>query len=210
MLPINAFCKNQQFEIGECSASEYVAAQASGVLQIGGGFGTVTKTIQVRLKDPSKHVIVESNPENCAKQIKLKKDNKYNYKVLCKGFDRLKAEEVRGLDSIIMDCGGCALKFFKTSAGNAMAGKLKMFYNEMDDPNNDEKIREYLHGLQLCPYFQTLSCNKHCTGEIWGRDACQEIEKECRSKERVFCWSPLMKKNNKKDSTTMINNYFEN
>ena len=195
-LPIPDSCLKGGEE-GECAAAELVAPHCRSVLEIGAGNGdaAVSRAIQRNLRDPTRHVALEMDPQRCQEHIASAQKEGLQHTVLCKAANDLASEDLSALggsvDCLIADCEGCLVEFAQTDLGRSVFGSIRFFSNEMDGftnpsvPDHDDKLRQMLCESKLCPYLPSYGCGTNCESEIWRRDTCKHVQKECKEGKRT-------------------------
>lgn len=171
---------DESFEHGECSVAFQLIPHVKNVLEIGGGAGKVSRMINQRLADPTRHVVVEPGSEGLGNHgdrslQKNQMDFKDKYTIVKKFAENLVMDDLVVLqgppDCLFVDCEGCLEVFFQTEIGKYTLRNARYIVNEMDGfvrgPEVDQQLRhlwkEYgfvLHGIGL-------GCGITCETEVW-------------------------------------------
>lgn len=198
-LPISDECKSGG-EAGECSVAETFGPHCRRVLEIGAGSeGNVSVALQRVLKDPTRHVAVESDKDACDNHRAMMDKRDLRHQLVCKSASQLQSSDVSSLgdspDCIFADCEGCLVEFLDTPFGKEVIQNVKIFSNEMDgflkggtpeDNEHDNLLRNKLCDAKLCPYVLAYGCGDECDTEVWRRDTCDHVRQECKDNKRVF------------------------
>ena len=187
-IPLDKRCIDSSFkgtsdpnhEQAECSITFKIIPKCKNVLEIGGGLGKVSHFININLKNPYNHVVMEPavNSKNNTGDWKIGKyliENKKNhgdkYTIIPKFATELTKKDLKILggppDCLYVDCEGCLLGFLKSDIGKFVLKSLRFVVNEMDG-NNDEidKILKK-NGFKL--KHVGYGCGKSCYTNVYQR-----------------------------------------
>lgn len=133
--------KYGDYEQGEAEMANIYAGACKRVLEIGGGKGKVSHYINKNLKDPEKHVVVDSGKWYGIKEIQKNRiawDDKYtiiNKPISSVTYSELSKTLGNYPDCIISDCEGCSYEYYKKNPD--ILKNVDIIINEMDGYNTE-------------------------------------------------------------------------
>jgi hypothetical protein len=195
---------NRNHELGECSLAFQVIPYCESVLEIGGGAGKVSHMINILLKNPLKHVVIEPGKGGRGNHgdEHLWKNQKYfndKYTIIKKYANDLVTDDLKmlgdnGPECLYVDCEGCLLSFLTDSTiGKTIlkSKKLKYIVNEMDGftskiPEHDEKLKTLLSNNGFVIHAKGAGCGVKCETLVWKKHESPHIKSFLQSNKNVF------------------------
>ena len=155
--------------------------------------------LQRVLKDPTRHVAIESDENACDSHRAMMDQRGLQHRLVCKPASQLQPSDISSLggypDCVVADCEGCLVEFLETPFGKEVLRNVRIFSNEMDGfvkggttekNDHDDALRGKLCDADLCPYLLAYGCGSSCDTEVWRRDVCSHVREECKDNKRSF------------------------